>query len=237
MANTPTVQTLDQIMAELQPGYSGQKSVINQQMANTDATAKAAQLGLDAAKTQGFNNINTQATGRGLAFGGVPLDEQYNYLSTEYLPGVQKAKAQQAADKLTLSGQLASLDTDARNRAMSTRDSQQSSLNQWNLQQSQLEAQAKLAREQAAATARENALNRAASAREAAANRAASNTTPTVSQYVASQFAAMGSDPEWRNSGATENSGLIGNLVANYGYSLKDAKKLVYDYRKNTYGF
>lgn len=160
--SAPTVQTLDQIMAELQPGYAGQKGIINQQIANTDATYKATDLALDAAKTQGFNKINSQATGRGLAFSGIPLDEQANYLSTEYLPGKQKAKAQQRSDTLTLQGQLASLDTDIRNRAAGTRDNQVSALNAWNLQQAQLEAQA-----------REAAANRAAQAREGAANRAA----------------------------------------------------------------
>ena len=58
MATAPTVESLDQIMAELQPGYTGQKGIINQQIANTDATYKASELALDAAKTQGFNQIN-----------------------------------------------------------------------------------------------------------------------------------------------------------------------------------
>lgn len=173
--SAPTVQTLDQIMAELQPGYAGQKGIINQQIANTDATYKATDLALDAAKTQGFNKINSQATGRGLAFSGIPLDEQANYLSTEYLPGKQKAKAQQQSDTLTLQGQLAALDTDIRNRAAGTRDNQVSSLNAWNLQQAQLEAQA-----------REAAANRAAQAREGAANRAAASKS-------ASPFAVGGS--------------------------------------------
>lgn len=163
MATAPTVQTLDQIMAELQPGYQGQRDVIGQQISNTDATYKAAELGLDAAKTQGFNQINTQATGKGASFSGIPADEQATYLSTKYLPGVQEAKAKKQSDTLTLQGQLASLDTDIRNKALGSRDSQISSLNAWNLQQAQLEAQA-----------RENAANRAAQAAEGRANRAAS---------------------------------------------------------------
>jgi hypothetical protein len=163
MANAPTVQSLNQLMAELTPGYAGQKKVIGQQIANTDATYKASELALDAAKTQGFNQINTQATGKGAAFSGIPADEQATYLSTKYLPGVQEAKAKKQSDTLTLQGQLAAIDTDIRNKAFSTRDSQQSSLNAWNLQQASLEAQA-----------RENAANRAAQAAEGRANRAAS---------------------------------------------------------------
>lgn len=163
MATAPTVQTLDQIMAELQPGYTGQRKVIAKGIQNTNETYKASEFALDAAKTQGFNQINTQATGKGATFSGIPADEQATYLSTKYLPGKQQAKAQQQSDILTLEGQNAALDTDIRKTALGTRDSQTSSLNAWNLQQASLEAQA-----------RENAANRAAQAAEGRANRAAS---------------------------------------------------------------
>lgn len=160
MATAPTVQSLDQIMASLQPGYAAQQGVINQQIANTDATYKAQSLALDAAKTQGFNQINRNSIGKGNTFSGIPVDEQANYLSTTYLPGVQQAQAKQNADKLTLAGQAAALNTDMRTKALDTQNNQQSAVNQWNLTQAQIEAQA-----------REGALDRAASA--AAANQAA----------------------------------------------------------------
>lgn len=153
MANAPTVQSLDQIMASLQPGYDAQQAIINQQSANTDATYKAQSLALDAAKTQGFNQINSQATGKGNTFSGIPVDEQANYLSTTYLPGLQQAQAKQNADKLTLAGQAAALNTDMRTKALDTQNNQQSAVNQWNLTQAQIEAQA-----------REGAANRAAAA-------------------------------------------------------------------------
>lgn len=179
MATTaPTVQTLDQIMAELQPGYTAQRGVIAKGIQNTNEAYKASELALDAAKTQGFNQINEQATGRGIAFGGIPITEQADYLSTKYLPGVQAARAKQGEDILTLEGQNAALDTDIRNRAMGSRDTQLASANEWNLQQAQLEAQA-----------REAELNRQAQAREAAANRAAS----VAANRTASPFAIGGS--------------------------------------------
>ena len=162
MANAPVVQSLDQIMAELQPGYQAQREVIGKGIQNTNETYKASELALDAAKTQGFNQINTQATGKGTTFSGIPADEMATYLSTKYLPGVQEAKAKKQSDTLTLEGQMASLDTDIRNKAFGTREGQVSSLNSWNLQQMQNEF-----------TARENAANRAAQAAESAANRAA----------------------------------------------------------------
>jgi hypothetical protein len=178
MATAPTVQTLDQIMAELQPGYTGQREIIGQAKANTNETFKATELALDASKTQGFNQINEQATGKGLAFGGVPIEEQADYLSTKYLPGKQAAKAKQTEDLLTLEGQNAALDTDIRNKAFGSRETQVGSLNQWNLQQAAQEAAAEAARIQRDFTASEAAKDRANQNAQNAANRAAGASKP-----------------------------------------------------------
>lgn len=178
MATAPTVQTLDQIMAELQPGYTAQRQVIGKGIQNTNETYKASELALDASKTQGFNQINEQATGKGLAFGGVPIEEQADYLSTKYLPGKQAAKAKQQEDILTLEGQNASLDTDIRNKAFGAREGQVSSVNQWNLQQAAQEAAAEAARIQRDFTASEAAKDRANQNAQNAANRAAGADKP-----------------------------------------------------------
>lgn len=166
MATVPTVQTLDQIMAELQPGYTAQRGVIQKGIANTNETYKASQLALDAAKTQGFNQINDQATGKGVgrAFSGLPIVEQADYLSTKYLPGVQAAKAKQKEDILTLEGQNAALDTDIRNKAFGTRETQVGAQNQWNLQQEAQRAAAEAARIDRDFQASEAAKERAATA-------------------------------------------------------------------------
>lgn len=164
MAKAPTVQTLDQIMASLQPGYSAQNKIINQQIANTDATYKANKLSLDAAKTRGFNQINAQATGKGTTFSGMPVDEQASYLSTTYLPGIQKAQAQQQSDKLTLAGQAASLQTDQRNQALVLQGKQQSDLNAWNMMLMKQKFQAEQAEKDRQARAAEAAANRAVTA-------------------------------------------------------------------------
>lgn len=173
MANAPTVQTLDQIMASLQPGYQAQQGIIAQQSANTDATYKAQSLALDAAKTQGFNQINDQATGKGNTFSGLPTGEQANYLSTTYLPGVQQAQAKQNSDKLTLAGQAAALNTDMRTKALDTQNNQTQAVNQWNLTQAQIEAQA-----------RDSALNRAASAAAQPKGLSGSELNGWASNYV-----------------------------------------------------
>lgn len=188
MAQAPTVQTLDQIMASLQPGYAAQQGVINKQIANTDATYKAQNLALDAAKTQGFNQINDQATGKGAAFSGVPTTEQANYLSTTYLPGVQAAQAKKNSDTLTLEGQAAALNTDLRTKALDTRTTQQNAVNQWNLTQAQIEAQAKQAALDRAAQAANAGADRAYQASQAATTAAAlKNLTNTTASYLESK--------------------------------------------------
>ena len=175
MATAPTVQTLDQIMAELQPGYTAQRGVIQKGIQNTNETYKASELALDAAKTQAFNQINDQATGKGVgrAFSGLPIVEQADYLSTKYLPGLQQAKAQQQKDILTLEGQNAALDTDIRNRAFSSRETQVGAQNQWNLQQEAQRAAAEAARIERDFRASEAQKERAHQAAQAAASRAA----------------------------------------------------------------
>ena len=175
MSTAPTVQTLDQIMAELQPGYTAQRGVIQKGIQNTNETYKSSELALDAAKTQGFNQINDQATGKGVgrAFSGLPIVEQADYLSTKYLPGLQQAKAQQQKDILTLEGQNAALDTDIRNKAFSSRETQVGAQNQWNLQQEAQSAAAEAARIERDFRASEAQKERAHQAAQAAANRAA----------------------------------------------------------------
>jgi len=175
MATAPIVQTLDQIQAELQPGYTAQRGVIQKGIQNTNETYKASELALDAAKTEGFNQINDQATGKGVgrAFSGLPIVEQADYLSTKYLPGKQQAKAQQQKDILTLEGQNAALDTDIRNKAFASRETQIGAQNQWNLQQAAQQAAAEAARIERDFRASQAEKDRAYQAAQAAANRAA----------------------------------------------------------------
>lgn len=132
MATAPTVQKLDQIMAELQPSVQGQVDVINKQKAASAAVYDAQRAGLDAQKVRGFNDINNQATGRGMSFSGIPLNEQAEYLSTKYLPGVQAANAQQNMDALAYDRQAADLNANIFNKAFDWRNQQVLTLNDWN---------------------------------------------------------------------------------------------------------
>lgn len=138
----PAVQNLDQIMAELNPVYQGQIDNTNQQIAGLGATTAATKSGLTAQKNQGFNQINNQATGRGLSFSGIPLDEQATYLSTKYLPGIQQADATEASNRLTLQGTLAGINSDKASKALATRQNQQSALDSYLAQEQDRQFQA-----------------------------------------------------------------------------------------------
>ena len=128
----PTVQSLGDIMQELQPAVQGQVDVINAQKEANAGVYEAQRAGLDATKTREFNTINTQATGRGMTFSGIPLNEQAEYLSTKYLPGVQASHAQQNADSLAYDREAADLNANVFNRAFDWRNQQILTLNDWN---------------------------------------------------------------------------------------------------------
>ena len=128
----PSVQSLGDIMQELQPAVQGQVDVINAQKEANAGVYEAQRAGLDATKTREFNTINTQATGRGMTFSGIPLNEQAEYLSTKYLPGVQASHAQQNADALAYDRESASLNANVFNRAFDWRNQQVLTLNDWN---------------------------------------------------------------------------------------------------------
>lgn len=226
MATPPVVQTLAQVMADLDPAYAGQTSVVQQKQAGLGAKYGAQKSALTAEKAEGFNTINDQAVGRGAAFSGIPVDEQARYLATKYLPGVQAADAQMNEEDLTLQGKIADINADKTKTAYSTVQQQNQNLNSWNMQEAQLAAQA-----------RENALNRTASANESAANRAAQaavQTGPTPQQFLISSFTDNFSGDNQKN-GWTENV-LAGSFAAAYGLSRKDALAQIYDFRKKYYG-
>lgn len=227
MATAPVVQTLAQAMADLNPAYAGQTAVVQQQQAGLGAKYDAQRAALTAEKGQGFNAINNQATGRGLSFSGIPIDEQATYLSTKYLPGLQSADYQQNEENLALSKELAGINVDQTKTALGNIQRQQSDLNSWNMQEAQLAAQA-----------RENQLNREASARENAANRAAQaakDVGPTPQQYLIQAFAEGFANPDNRKNFWTENV-LAGNFAAAYGLSRQDALSQIYQFRKQYYG-
>ena len=127
----PTVQSVEQIVADLNPAYAGSEAVIAQRRAALPGQFQAQRMGLEAEKVQGFNQINNQMTGRNLSFSGITADEQANYLSTKFLPGMQQLSFQENDQNLALDDALAKINQERRLRAMDIRQTQQSSLEKY----------------------------------------------------------------------------------------------------------
>ena len=238
MANAPSVQTLDQIMAELAPGAQGQIDNIGKRRELLGTQATAQKSGLEAAKVKGFNTINNQMTGRGISFGGIAADEQAQYLAEKYLPAVAGVDMSVNQQNLGLDNEAAKIQSDIRNMAFSTREGQQKDLNSWNQNERQIAAQAEAARLDREFRARESTADRNFQAKQ----NAAASAVPNEDQYLMDYFddlstAATSAGNDWRNSGSTESSGVIGQLAARYGFSHDKAKKFVYAKRKQWYDF
>jgi hypothetical protein len=141
-------RSLDQIIAEMDPGYAPSRDIVTQQINALDPAQQAQEQGLNAQKDQGFKDIVDQARTRGMGFGGIPLSEQATYLSSNYLPALANLKSTFATKKADLASTLADLNKEQRNTALG-------------LQQTELN--------------REEQAREAAAARAAAASAASSN--------------------------------------------------------------
>lgn len=173
MATAPRVQTLAEAMRDLDPAYASSRDMIAKRQQALPAKYDAQRAGIYAARGEGFNTINNQATGRGASFSGIPQDEQARYLSTKFLPGLQQADFQQNEEDLNLQGQLAGIDKEQRLGAQSRVDKQQSDLNAWNQMIAQQEFQAREAEKQRQFQEREAAAERSFRASQSALARAA----------------------------------------------------------------
>ena len=175
MDNAPRVQTLAESMAMLEPGFSEQRGLINEQMGMVDTQADITRQRLEGSKTKAFTQINEQAARRGVgaAFSGIPIDKQTTYLADTFLPGMQQVELDATKERMQLRGQVADLNMQLRTSALSRVDQQQSALNQWNLAQAQIEAQRREAELQRQFTAEQSRLDREFQAGQNAANRAA----------------------------------------------------------------
>lgn len=155
-------QSLDQIIADLNPAYSQSENLIGQQRGGLGVKYGSQRTALNAEKGEGFNAISENANSRGLAFGGIPAHEQAQYLSTKFLPGMQKIAEQQNQEDMQLQMALADLTKEKRLKATDIRGQQQSAY------ESYLEAE-----RQRAFQAEQSRLTREFEAQQAAATRAA----------------------------------------------------------------
>ena len=210
-------QSLDQIIAGLNQAYQPQVDILNTERGGLGAKYDSQRTALGAQKVQGFNTINDNANAKGMAFSGIPMDEQANYLSTQYLPGMQKLTTQQNEDDLALQKSLASINSEKVLKATDIRQQQQSAYETYLENERQRAFQAEQSR-----------LERANAAAIAAAERATS-ATPAVS--VADLINAWGDQmyasqgDAYRKNYAWENSSIKGQLAA-MGVNGEDSYKL-----------
>ena len=230
----PQVQTLAQSMAMLEPAYGEQRALINEQIQGLGAASQVKRDRLDAAKVDAFNTVNDQALGRGVgaAFSGVPLHEQTKYLSTQYLPGIKDIELQEGAERMQLRGTLAQLNTQQNTAALSRIDQQQAALNQWNLQQAQLEAQ----RREAELDRIFQREERIAGQKFTASQNAAAAAVKAPTSVVLSEL-FKGYKPAYAGGQKyyTEDY-IIPTLMDQQGMSRADAANAVYEYRHKVFG-
>lgn len=151
----PQVQSLDQILAQLDPAYAPQRTLFQQQQALIPGQTQTALTGLEATKQNAFRDVNTGANSKGLAFSGIPAAEQTRYLGEKYLPAVAGVTQDAQKQSLTLAQSLAQLESDKRLKGIDTQQGQQKSLDayleaertrQFQAQQNALDRQAAAAK-------------------------------------------------------------------------------------------
>ena len=124
----PQVQSLDQILAQLDPAYAPQRTLYQQQQSLIPGQTQTTLNGLEVSKQNAFRDVNTGANSKGLAFSGIPAAEQTRYLGEKYLPAVAGVQQDATKQQLTLAQSLAQLESEKRLRGMDVQTGQQKSL-------------------------------------------------------------------------------------------------------------
>lgn len=124
----PQVQSLDEILAQLDPAYAPSRGLYQQQQALLPGQLATAKQGLEVGKQNAFRDVNTNANSKGLAFSGIPAAEQSRYLGEKFLPAVAGVEGDYAKQNFTLSQALAGLESEKRLKGIDMRSGQQKTL-------------------------------------------------------------------------------------------------------------
>lgn len=158
----PVVQSLEQILAELETAYAPVRDIYNRQSAAIPAKFENRRTGLEGARVKNFDAIATQANRAGMGFTGFTAAEQGDYLADKYLPGIQQTYLDQDEEGLGIAKSLAQLDLEKRTTGMSRRESQEKELRGFQEAERQRAFQAEQARLEREAQAAEASRSRAA---------------------------------------------------------------------------
>lgn len=102
-------RNFDTILAEITAKSDPQRKIVLDQVAALPTQQAADEAGLEAKKTQAFDEILGGARQRGLGFSGIPLGEQAKYAATDYAPALANVKAGYGQRKGTLESALADI--------------------------------------------------------------------------------------------------------------------------------
>ncbi len=118
-------QSLDQIITELDAAYNPSRQTINARINGLQGAQDADIAGLEATKTNAFDDITADARSRGMGFSGIPLQEQAKYTASSFLPAVAKVKQSYNDGRNSLVDALNNMGIDQRKTAMGIRETQQ----------------------------------------------------------------------------------------------------------------
>lgn len=115
---------LADIITEISSSYNPLReranTLYNQQFNELQPQETADMSGLEQAKNNAFESINTGANRRGMFYSGVPIAEQSKYVGENYLPSIASLKNRYAGIRgnlyQTLAQTLGSYDTEATNK-------------------------------------------------------------------------------------------------------------------------
>lgn len=147
----PVVQSLDQILAELDPAYAPQRQLFQQQQTLLPGQQATAKQGLEVGKQNAFRDVNTNANSKGLAFSGIPAAEQTRYLGEKFLPAVANMESDFQKQGFTLAQAIASLEGEKRLKGLDTRSGQEKVLQAYQEAERDRQFKAQQQREQIAA--------------------------------------------------------------------------------------
>lgn len=117
MLRIALARTLEQIMAELDPGYTGSRDSINKQIGGLGGQKANDIKQLESTKVDAYRNIDDTAASRGVLYGGVPAIEQSQYLKNTFTPAYSNIQSTYANKQLSLEEALNSLNRDQRTNA------------------------------------------------------------------------------------------------------------------------
>lgn len=151
----PNPRSLEQILAELSPVYAPQESLLRQRQADIPAQIQAEEQGLDAKKTNAYDDILGGARRRGVGFAGIPLADQAKYNATDYLPAVARLRQSGREQAQSLEEALLGINERKQTAALGMRQYEQQRYDQ---HMAQLRAEEEARQQRAAAQAQQGSL-------------------------------------------------------------------------------